>query len=557
MWSSILPTADQVATDPLSDRSSFGSCVCDLTFLACDFNCRCDTDCSAAEVALFSGSDDEGPRPSVVRRCFDPEVVEVNERGGLTSSLVDNMLCVEKENNDAREYFSAVPDPSAAELSAQLAERTYSFAPSLAAAAALGASYAVDDPVGGGADGGGGTIAPAFGGFFPLPTAGYGGECSDRNSPLFLRDDETECTRYAADLAASCADAFSFARYVDELRVKASPSSPISTPASWVTPTVAASYRRTADGSLTAAAYATLATSYAAGVCSDALRSLHYDVEFDEAGTVTAVAATMVVADVAESSSGAGRAGQRFSVAFVPAAPSTLERPKGGAPGYVQGALVPAGTLVSDADKTAIEQCVGGAAVLPALGGAPGGGACDAAGEAQRLAFGVDALLSCTLELDLAALTTECADPALVRAALTGGGWTHVAAWGGADFATAADWVEVDSLATLPAEVTSAWDADARSCVLSNTLHLELLTADTGAKENPQRRVVAARASLSSEGGAWTHEGDAADALQYPVYVAVTYVHVPDQGLETYTPSAPPVLPRLPRDVLYPLYTND
>lgn len=37
-----------------------GTCICDLTWDACDYNCYCDPDCTYTEKTLFTDGKDEG-----------------------------------------------------------------------------------------------------------------------------------------------------------------------------------------------------------------------------------------------------------------------------------------------------------------------------------------------------------------------------------------------------------------------------------------------------------------------------------------------------------------
>lgn len=565
-WTAVADLADQTASEDPARRGEFGSCVCDVTHLECDFNCRCDTDdCSEDQIKLFTSSDPEGPRDLSVRRCVDAELIEANERGGLTTTLVDDLLCIEKVNNDERTYFTDPGTPTAAEVSdAVTAAAARSFSPAPAAESDARDHYKVDDAVGGGAFAGG-AIQHANGGLMPLPAPGFAGECTDRAAPLFLRDVAAgagaRCTRYVASLENECDTAFSLDAYVASLRVKRSPSSVPDDAAGWVAPNVARVVRRdAATGAEAAVAAAAVLNSYdvALGACVDALVELHYDVTYavkddsEGGGLVTAVAVTAVVTNVA--GSGAARHQQQFTVSYAPASPNAAERPKSGNPGYRTGAPVLAGSLVSDGgDKSAVAQLVGGLQVLPHL---PGGTCTSEAAATLRhtVGFGTNAVFSCSLDLTLGQLVAECADPALLRALFTAA-FDRVGAFGNADFTVVPDWVEVAGLD--PSDVSTAYSSATRRCTVTNALNLRFITADVGAQNNPQRRIVAARADLGST-GAWEFpRADGSGTASFPVTVTATFVHMEDQALEAYTPSAPPVLPRLPRDVLYPLYIAD
>jgi hypothetical protein len=54
---------------------------------------------SATEVARFSNTLEDGPKTDSIPTCLDPELVTINQRGALTVSLVNNMLCVTQNNS--------------------------------------------------------------------------------------------------------------------------------------------------------------------------------------------------------------------------------------------------------------------------------------------------------------------------------------------------------------------------------------------------------------------------------------------------------------------------
>jgi hypothetical protein len=83
----------------IQSDTELGPCVCDLTWSSCDANCVCDPDCTASEKATFSAALAEGPQSEQVLTCLDPELVSINDRGALTVTLVNNLLCVAEDNS--------------------------------------------------------------------------------------------------------------------------------------------------------------------------------------------------------------------------------------------------------------------------------------------------------------------------------------------------------------------------------------------------------------------------------------------------------------------------
>jgi hypothetical protein len=103
-WS-LVPTTQPALSIP--ENTELGTCICDLTVGACDVNCACDADCSATEIARFSGTLPAGPVSQSIPTCLDPDLVTVNQRGALTVDLVQNMICVSQNNSQCKRGHAA------------------------------------------------------------------------------------------------------------------------------------------------------------------------------------------------------------------------------------------------------------------------------------------------------------------------------------------------------------------------------------------------------------------------------------------------------------------
>lgn len=135
-WS-VVYAANPPAAFSIPENTELGPCVCDLTFNQCDVNCKCDSVWSVdlkrsaaavcvwrthsfftaahpphvcvvpacvllsslTDIGRFSSSLKEGPVVTTVKTCIDPDLITVNQRGGMTVALVDNMLCVADDNS--------------------------------------------------------------------------------------------------------------------------------------------------------------------------------------------------------------------------------------------------------------------------------------------------------------------------------------------------------------------------------------------------------------------------------------------------------------------------
>ena len=82
---------------------------------------------------------------------------------------------------------------------------------------------------------------------------------------------------------------------------------------------------------------------------------------------------------------------------------------------------------------------------------------------------------------------------------------------------------------------------------------MEIATVNAGAFNNAQTRILSAQLTYSTSTWQFTGE-DSSVAQRFPVFATATFIHVPIDGLHEYTPSAPPLLPKFPNDLLYPLY---
>mmetsp|Transcript_22034 Transcript_22034/g.43794 ORF Transcript_22034/g.43794 Transcript_22034/m.43794 type:complete len:719 (+) Transcript_22034:24-2180(+) len=212
-----------VATDPAArsykDNVDIGPCICDLTWNHCDYNCHCDPDCSAQEKSsLFTGSRPEGPQLRITH-CSDPDLIATNQRGGLSASFVDNLLCVETDNNPTKGSFFEVPP---AEVNDTLFQQNknldrFNFQPyvpnppiyrtsaSDVNSTAYFSGFKVGDQMKMA------TLDPRSGwqstvqGYFPIPAPFIvGNECGGSNYALFKIPSTSTCSQKIANLQSAC-----------------------------------------------------------------------------------------------------------------------------------------------------------------------------------------------------------------------------------------------------------------------------------------------------------------------------------------------------------------
>jgi tectonic-1/3 len=557
-----------VATEatPSDTRNvDIGTCVCDLTYLACDANCFCDSDCSTTEKARFTEILDAGPVAFSVQKCVDDDLIEVNKRGGIHTTLVDNMLCVELDNNPGKGQFFTDPgtptDSSFQSLSAALASSYQPVALVASTSATDDENYKVGQTVRAAHDDGTGTLFAANGGNFVVPAAApFGGLCSDASFAQYLEPSRNTCRRASDDFRDACRSggAFDSERYTVNLKIAKFRDAQLGVAASWLTLTMTAlEHVDSATGTVTA-----LTPSNTAVVdpifddvtcsCNNALLSAEYLLGYELNGLLATAKVAVQVGTVYGTGTGAtctaASFDQTFAVVYNSSAAVRIDeiRPKSGNPGYIVGMPVIFGTPVVSGAKSAVAQLVGGLAPLPQTNGV-----CDAVSGTQSdvITFGEDALYGCTVALRLQELKTLCplGLPAMLNVTET-----LVAQWGDSDYLNSFEWTTIVKNA-LP---TAAWSEAKRTCVaMSNTMNIEFLTADIGAVANPQRKILRARVHYSSLDWVFASENDTA-VQHFPVRVAVTFINLAPGALTDFVPESPPLLPKFPRDVLYPLYDN-
>ncbi len=599
------------------------TCTCDLTPGQCDANCCCDGDCNAAQVAQFQAAysfcQESATKVLSVSKCLSTaSVAEVNPSYGLRTYDPDDgisgFLCVVKDNNPTKgNFYTAVATPqSDAVLDASGVAPLHSFKPVPLATLTsstqtafvpgdrLQATYAAS----GGVDA---TGLAAFGGYLPLPTAGIDGRCSTHNGVRFQTPvTENRCARTAVEstvtLSDACTQQFSWTPYMgaNVLFVRKAYASSITvgvpSSAEYVPVEVGTIHvRDPSTGALTAAG-SLPATAWDGTTCTNAVRSLHYQVTYSQlqaasgdtaesGGQVTRVVANVVLEPLTASGTGTSQSlssEQEFLVDFLRAGGSNETRSRSGNPGYEMGRPVLAGSLVNnnaegtETPKSAIAQVKDGLRV-PFF--ADRAGAClkgtaaalDDQPAGQQVLFGHDLLVTCLLRgvtrADLKSMCEKDPDTVVASAGArdtTYGAYLNATAmpprigvFGNANYTNTdtSEWLEFQVNAPSGA---GTFDTSTLICGgggLVTSIDLEFLVAKSGAYLNPQSKIVAARASFGREDVqfvAETSDAGGTDTMDLVLATTVTFVNLGDEALEEYVPPAPPLLPEIPYDIFYP-----
>jgi len=587
----------------IPDNTDIGQCICDLTWNSCDVNCKCDPDCTATEIDQFSSSLPEGPKSTKVMTCMDPDLISVNRRGALTVSLVDNMLCVAEDNNPSLgEYITAPTTLSSSDFSSAISSTSFYFDDGSTdvqvlepVASGEAPEYKVGNVILAAKVDSGGALQIINGGGFAIPTASSDGSCTSfGNFMRYLSADLSSCVHRVSDLSSKCVAGgeLSATKFFDAtLRVGTIRTATTTTPTLWSNLNYTGVYstpdpdsdERTFLGSATLSADGTSTTSSFTmpepswdGVtctCSNVLRRVEYTVHHEESGQVSSIPApdvVIVLTSITASSCSAPSANivQEFQTTYELNSASTTSttplRPKSGNPGYITGLPLLSGLLTEYDDagtmKQAILQDEEGMIVMPV----DSAGLCSTTGtRSSSIAFGQDQRLSCYLSLTQTDLQDLCTGSVMDPLALVGqyfGNVTqpstnlYLGIFGDADFRDVNEWIKVTKNSpTAPVN----WDSSTRSCTgLPSGLVFDVATVDVGAFNNPQRRVLSAQMSYTTH--AWSFlSADPTTTQYFPLVISVRFVHIPIDGTVDYVPDSPPLLPKFPSDLLYPLYIEN
>eukprot|EP00518_Triparma_eleuthera_P003744 CAMPEP_0182453286 /NCGR_PEP_ID=MMETSP1319-20130603/411_1 /TAXON_ID=172717 /ORGANISM="Bolidomonas pacifica, Strain RCC208" /LENGTH=696 /DNA_ID=CAMNT_0024651201 /DNA_START=102 /DNA_END=2192 /DNA_ORIENTATION=+ len=589
-------------------------CKCDLTAGVCDMNCCCDTECTAAQITKFSTNClDSGVSDPVYQTCHSPyEVAKINPKYPMRSddsaeNAYKNLLCVQTDNSGTKGVFfdtgrtKASLYPSAADVfSDKDCNTEFDYTCNSRATSTLSSSsghdttdefFLLGDTIASTTGvAGSSSIAEAFGGALPLPKADQRGYCNENNRVQFgestynSNDDVSNtCIRPVGTLSTTCTAEFDYKRFVENMFVSSKYSAAIAADSTTDFVAVAVSSIKKGNTYLYGnGGGTTLPTaSHSGTTCSNALKSLCYEIVYDVDFKITAVNARIELADV--DSSSATFVEQDFSVEFstmsFPNSALSLDnnnlvnRTRSGNPGYIMGRPV-LGGRVHPGESKAVLANVKGMQVMSSVNGE-----CDTTGGfnanfGTSVQFGVDMSVGCSLSLTAAELQNLCVnkvshtgnylyDPA--PAVTTGQSnipfWltsmyndtstTKVGIFGNADPLDITQWLDVTQGAFANSE--PAYDALKLSCSNFPTgTHYKFQWTYVGSTTNPQAKIMSAEVSYSSQEMKFNNDRTGNTAEQkFPFSVTVDWTYK-ELNSEKYSPPPPPIIFSVPYDVFYP-----
>ena len=563
---------------------------------------------------------------------------------------ISQILCISIDNSPLSGSFLADPGAVPVQaLSAPGTARAHSFNPpprppayAPATLAEKAGQYVAGARVQAAVAAGGG-LRPVSGGWWAPPAPDAQGVCgSGPTAYAGVRVDvpPRACARAPALLSPAACEAWGSARLLSELRLATGPGKSASSVApptlgaagDWVPVALGSVWAGSAGsgylsqgsgggGAGGGAGSAYTATPAGGCACSGVLTAIAYTVYYaGPSGAITGASADVVLANVtlptpSECAAVALAPPLTVSVEWVDSAPlagagGAGAAARSGAPGYLVGAPVLSGVLVSQAagggalapgaavaasDRLAVARSAPvGSRLAPFFsgGGGSGGGGGGVAGLAVRgpgaggecalppplgaaagdaasvvpVAFGEDLAVSCTVSLTPAALGALCgalagAPPGYmgfwpVNASGSAAAPTHVGTLGNAHPWRAWQWTAVSAPPGYPpAPVT--YDAGAGVCSgVPATLAVEFLWAYVGVASNPQAKILGVRWRYISDSWAFTREdvratgAGAPQAFAFATTVTWTQHATSAGGVQVAPP--PNLVPRLPSDLWYP-----
>ncbi|CAL1548617.1 unnamed protein product [Lymnaea stagnalis] len=589
----IAPTIPGTTIPPNTDISK---CPCDLTGNACDVNCCCDPECSAADKLVFSEC-----LPSSYtlddKLCFNKDVF-LFENGPAASGDSNGLFCIYFDNEAERNYYTNPTLVTSETEFLRYADQygKFSFqdtAPPPTLTSQFNNYYRSGDPI---------YVVfqnQAFS-YLSLPASQTSSTlCIDSNPAGYLLEQTNQCSRTFTNLSTEClsdpalkADTFykGFRIVKDPFLLKAFNSStsvkdPIVGSPNLTDVTDLYNNNFTLEfepieciqngfkapcNSTTQLPVA--APTYNGSVCSQAIVEVHYRFETNGIYGVEKAYVTFVYSDITTNS-----VTQKFSTSFSKAS-SAATQPvaRSGNPGYQIGQPITAGvfnrtvTGATTDERILLTQYRGQqlALVRPSVSGD-----CltDAGQLREPVLFGQDMRTGCFIQVTSTSDISNCQllqqsiftaiegyavptfDPAFNVYPKNS---RYVATFGDSDIKKTGDWVEILYQNRPPPQTASS------QCFLSLGANLHILYANIGALPNPQPKIIGvayvydAPQTVSYKcSGPYCQPGASGLSQKVEISSSVTFIDV-SQSPQAVEGKYPTFAVRLPYDFFYPFLNS-
>ncbi|TMW56232.1 hypothetical protein Poli38472_008880 [Pythium oligandrum] len=568
------------------------ACTCDLTAGACDPFCCCDPECTSEHVETVKRLglcvDTDPIAPSIEYCSADLTLSALSK--SVDPLVAGSVLCVAVDNNEVvGDYITPAEEADMTAANAFLKNpKPYSFLmtseTSESVVTMAKTAYEVGDSVRVFARSSQQTIAAPV-------LVGQGisidsNACAGLNPVRFLIDWEpSSCFQQIDDLETACKTAGSVldpASVAANLWIAQNPSVSSASQTSRLVAIEVQLQQRELETQTTTilsipyrAYYPSpqFMTDGTTATCQGALLGVEYTIYHNGKGHIERATALLTIGNV--SLDGANTktpftTEQSFRTTFQSTATITRSLEKGnlvsydrsGNPGYLLHHPVRVGVMA-----TSTESASQGVKVVSEMASGlslPGLGDCNeilSLGSSLPVLFGEDMQVTCTLSLTASDFRSLCErnTPLLEVLRLN---FTHAASFGNSDPMLIDEWLEIEYDAPTKrsssfVDATDAGTVDLRCEGLLTTLHLEFLVAPVGPVNNPQNKILAARASHASETWTfWKRAGNAKKTQTYLITSTVTFVDVKTQELDQWIPPTPPLWFSIPNDIFYPFLLN-
>ncbi|XP_060105648.1 LOW QUALITY PROTEIN: tectonic-1 [Heteronotia binoei] len=524
----VAPRADPWP-QPVTDVAKL--CVCDLLVDQCDINCCCDPTCTTADFSLFTAcsvpvvtGDSQLCRQPEALYSMDTSVYPPRRMYQLADKVNPSVFCIQTVNYRAALSFQPPEIPTSENFDRLLQDYggiTFSTETDLtssvesetrnAAAAGETSRYEFRDPI------------ETADGFLWLPAPLFFSQCTDSNPAGFLIDQAVKCNRMVKADECAAVPALSMEFYTNSSIL------PVPKSSRRVNITVQSITVQTLQGLRTRLESNALLLPASEGqTCSNVVLEVRYRITFTEAGEITAVAASLVLATIRTAD---GFIQQSTEVRFIP----QNTRPLGlsGNPGYVVGLPIKAGFR---SPGSGIIQTLAKDGQLTMLKSTPAQDCLAAEGIRTPVLFGYNMMSGCQLRI------TEDADclllaPALLNV-LKGQNFPDcVASFGNSEPRNGLDWVQILYNNSKP-----------NGCEIPVRFEIEAKWTKYGSLLNPQARLANVTVTVVTAALPRVSSGS---ERTIPILSSVAFVDVSAPAEPGYR-SPPTVEAKLPYDFFFP-----
>ncbi|XP_015271223.1 PREDICTED: tectonic-1 [Gekko japonicus] len=514
---------------PVTDVAKL--CVCDLLVDQCDVNCCCDPACTAADFSLFTEcsvpvvtGDIQLCRQQEALYSMDTSVHPPERTYQLADKVNPSVFCIQTVNYKAALSFQSPEIPTLENFDSLLQDyggNTFSTETDLTSSVESGTGsadnagetsrYEYRDPI------------ETADGFLWLPAPLFFSQCTDSNPAGFLVNQAVECNRMIQAEECATIPALSMDFYT-------SPSIlPLPKSSRRVNVTIQSITVQTLQGLRTRLNSSDVLFPTSEGqACSNVVLEAKHLITFTEAGEITAVAASLVLATIDVTS---GFIRQSFEIHFIPQ--NTRPVALSGNPGYVVGLPIKAGfrSPGSGIIQTAAED-----GQFTMLKSTPAQDCLAVEGIRTPVLFGYNMMSGCQLRLTKDAECQVLA-PALLNT-LKGQNFPEVvASFGNSEPQNGLDWVQIVYNGSRPS-----------GCEIPVRFEIRVEWTKYGSLLNPQAKLTGVTVTVVT---AALPQGDPGSERTIPILSTVTFVDVSAAAEPGYR-SRPAVEAKLPFDFFFP-----